>query len=194
MKSVMDESLRVAKGVEGMDHNKQQETVHKPIKRNEMSRRQFLTYTLGGAGAFMAGGVILPMIRFAVDPILAKKTQGDFVKVVEESKVTAAPIQVDFKVHQVDGWYESDPKLQAWITKGEDGKVFALSPICKHLGCTIGKYGAEEANKYVCPCHNAHYDINGKNLTVAPKPLDQYQVKVENGWVYLGPLEANSRV
>jgi menaquinol-cytochrome c reductase iron-sulfur subunit len=177
-----------------MDHNQQQDTVHKPIKRKEMSRRQFLSYTLGGAGAFMAGGVILPMIRFAVDPLLVKKAKGNFVKVIEEAKVSKDPLQVDFTVHQVDGWYESDPKLQAWITKGADGKVFALSPICKHLGCTIGKFGAEEAGKYVCPCHGAHYNIDGKNLVVAPKPLDEYEVKVENGWVYLGPLEPNTRV
>lgn len=177
-----------------MDHNEQQDTVHKPIKRKEMSRRQFLTYTLGGATAFMAGGVILPMIRFAVDPILQKKTSGNFVKVIEESKVTKEPQQVDFKVHQIDGWYESDPKMQAWITKGDDGKVFALSPICKHLGCTIGWSGEESPNEYHCPCHGARYTKDGKNLKVAPKPLDEYEVKLENGWVYLGPLLANTRV
>jgi menaquinol-cytochrome c reductase iron-sulfur subunit len=177
-----------------MDHNTQQETTHKPVKRKEMTRRQFLSYTLGGAGAFMAGGAILPMIRFAVDPILQKKQKGVFVKAIEESKVTKDPQQVDFKIHQVDGWYESDPKLSAWITKGADGKIFALSPVCKHLGCTIGKFGVEVPNLYQCPCHGAQYTIDGKNLRVAPKPLDEYQVKTENGWVYLGPLEPNTRV
>jgi menaquinol-cytochrome c reductase iron-sulfur subunit len=177
-----------------MDHNQQHDTAHKPVKRKEMTRRQFLAYTLGGAGAFMAGGAILPMIRFAVDPILQKKQAGNLVKVIEESKVTNEPKQVDFKIHQVDGWYESDPKLQAWIAKGDDGKVFALSPICKHLGCTIGKFGKEIPNHYLCPCHGAQYDKNGKNLKVAPKPLDEYQVKVDKGWVYLGPLEPNTRV
>ncbi|MFC5467747.1 Rieske 2Fe-2S domain-containing protein [Cohnella suwonensis] len=177
-----------------MDHNTQQETTHKPVKRKEMSRRQFLSYTLGGATAFMAGGAILPMLRFAVDPILVKKQKGSFVKAIEESKVTNEPQQVDFKVHQVDGWYESDPKMQAWITKGEDGTIFALSPVCKHLGCTIGWSGEEAPNKYHCPCHGAQYDKNGKTLKVAPKSLDEYQVKTENGWVYLGPLVPNSRV
>ncbi|MCD9021175.1 ubiquinol-cytochrome c reductase iron-sulfur subunit [Cohnella silvisoli] len=177
-----------------MDHNTQQETTHKPVKRKEMSRRQFLSYTLGGAGAFMAGGAILPMIRFAVDPILQKKQKGNFVKAIEESKVTKEPQQVDFKIHQIDGWYESDPKLSAWITKGDDGKIFALSPVCKHLGCTIGWSGEEAPNLYHCPCHGARYNKDGKNLKVAPKPLDEFEVKIENGWVYLGPLEPNSRV
>jgi menaquinol-cytochrome c reductase iron-sulfur subunit len=177
-----------------MDHNEQQETVHKPAKRKEMTRRQFLAYTLGGAGAFMAAGSILPMIRFAVDPLLQPKQQGNFVKVVEETKVTNQPQQLDFKIHQVDGWYESDPKLQVWITKSDDGEIYALSPICKHLGCTIGKYGVEIPNTYLCPCHGAQYDKSGKNLKVAPRPLDEYEVKLDNGWVYLGPLKPNTRV
>jgi menaquinol-cytochrome c reductase iron-sulfur subunit len=176
-----------------MDHNTQQETPHKTVKRKEMTRRQFLAYTLGGAGAFMGVGAILPMIRFAVDPILQKKQIGNFIKVVEESKISKEPFKVDFKIHQVDGWYESDPKLTAWITKGDDGKIFALSPICKHLGCTIGWSGEEAPNEYHCPCHGARYTKDGKNLKVAPKPLDEYEVKTENGWVYLGPLEPNTR-
>ncbi|MFC5531772.1 ubiquinol-cytochrome c reductase iron-sulfur subunit [Cohnella yongneupensis] len=176
-----------------MDHNEQQDTAHAPSKRKEMTRRQFLSYTLGGAGAFMAGGAILPMIRFAVDPILQKKEKGNFIKVIEETKVTNEPQEVKFKIHQVDGWYESDPKLIAWIAKGDDGKVFALSPICKHLGCTVSWSGEEAPNLYHCPCHGARYDKNGKHLKVAPKSLDEYEVKMDNGWVYLGPLEPNSR-
>lgn len=41
-----------------------------PRQKSEMSRRQFLSYTLGGSGAFMAAGMLVPMLRFAVDPIL----------------------------------------------------------------------------------------------------------------------------
>lgn len=175
-----------------MDHNQQQDTVHKPTKRKEMTRRQFLSYTLGGAGAFMAGGAILPMIRFAVDPLLQPKQEGAFVKVIEESKVTNEPQQVDFKVHQVDGWYESDPKLQAWVRKQEDGTILALSPVCKHLGCLVSFGGEEAPDLYHCPCHGARYNKTGKNLKVAPKPLDEYEVKTENGWVYLGPIKPNT--
>ena len=177
-----------------MDHNKQQETVHKPVKRKEMTRRQFLSYTLGGAGAFMAGGAILPMIRFAVDPLLQPKQEGNFVKVIEESKVTNEPQQVNFKIHQIDGWYESDPELQAWVSRDENGNIYALSPVCKHLGCLVGWGAGDSPNQYYCPCHGAKYDKSGKNLTVAPRPLDEYQVRIENGWVYLGPLGPNQRV
>ncbi|XEC92727.1 ubiquinol-cytochrome c reductase iron-sulfur subunit [Paenibacillus tarimensis] len=176
-----------------MSNHEHREAAHQPVKRKEMSRRQFLSYTLGGAGAFMAGGTILPMIRFAVDPILTKKTEGTYVKVVEENKITNAPQEFKFQIHQVDGWYESDPELAAWISRDQQGNIFALSPVCKHLGCTIN-WNTQNDNQYFCPCHEAKYSPDGKNLKVAPNPLDEYDVKLENGFVYLGPIKPNTRV
>ncbi|WP_341278141.1 ubiquinol-cytochrome c reductase iron-sulfur subunit [Paenibacillus sp. FSL H8-0537] len=176
-----------------MSNHEHQESAHKPLQRKEMSRRQFLSYTLGGTTAFMMGGAVLPMVRFAVDPLLEKKTEGTFVKVVEESKITTDPQEFKFQIHQVDGWYVSDPELSAWVSKDANNKVFALSPICKHLGCTIA-WNAKGKDEYDCPCHDARYTKDGKNITVAPNPLDEYEVKIENGFVYLGPVKPNSRV
>jgi menaquinol-cytochrome c reductase iron-sulfur subunit len=165
------------------------------MTKREMSRRQFLSYTLGGTGGFLAAGLTVPMIRFAIDPVLKPKKAADWIKVVEEAKVTAEPKSFKFQVHQVDGWYESDPELEAWISKDDSGKIFALNPTCKHLGCTVNWNGsAKFKNEYYCPCHEAHYTKDGKNLAVAPLPLDEYDVKVENGFVYVGQLHANSRV
>lgn len=39
-------------------------------KRHRVSRRQFLNYTLTGVGGFMAAGMLMPMVRFALDPVL----------------------------------------------------------------------------------------------------------------------------
>ncbi|MFS0837906.1 ubiquinol-cytochrome c reductase iron-sulfur subunit [Paenibacillus sp. 1P03SA] len=166
----------------------------KPVVRRQMSRRQFLSYTLGGTTAFMAAGMVAPMLRFAVDPVLQPKKASDWIKVVEETKITNEPKSFTFQVHQVDGWYESDVELTAWITKGEDGKIFALNPTCKHLGCTVNwNNNPEYKNQYFCPCHGAHYTADGKNLAVAPAPLDEYDVKIDKGFVYLGQLHANTR-
>lgn len=176
-----------------MSNHEHQETAHRPVQRKEMSRRQFLSYTLGGTTAFMMGGAVLPMVRFAVDPLLSKKAEGTWVKVVEESKITNEPQEFKFQIHQVDGWYVSDPELSAWITKDANNQIFALSPVCKHLGCTIG-WNTLGKHEYDCPCHGARYTVEGKNLAVAPNPLDEYETKIENGFVYLGPVKKNSRV
>ncbi|PYI54899.1 ubiquinol-cytochrome c reductase iron-sulfur subunit [Paenibacillus flagellatus] len=174
-------------------HNKH--SSEKPITRREMSRRQFLSYTLGGTGAFMAAGITIPMIRFAVDPMLQPSGEGTFVKVVEESKITNEPKSFKFQIHQVDGWYESDIELEAWIMKDDKGDIYALSPVCKHLGCTVN-WNADPRypNQFFCPCHEAHYTKDGKNMAVAPAPLDEYKVKLENGFVYLGKVQPNQHV
>lgn len=167
----------------------------KPKVRREMSRRQFLNYTLGGTGAFMLSVPLIPMLRFTVDPLLQEKQGSDWVKVVEADKITEEPQAFKFEVHVVDGWYESNPKVEAWISRGADNKIFALSPICKHLGCTIDwNSNSQFPNQYFCPCHGAHYTKDGDALAVAPEPLDEYSVKEEDGWIYLGQIIPNSRV
>lgn len=158
-------------------------------QRREMSRRQFLTYTLGATGGFLAAGITIPMIRFAVDPLLSKKEASEFVKVAELDKIGNEPVEVRFEVQQVDGWVESNPELIAWILKNDTGEVIALSPVCKHLGCTVNWEKAK--NEFFCPCHAAEYTKEGKNLKVAPLPLDEYAVKVENGSIYLGQIQPN---
>lgn len=170
-------------------------TGHKPVLKKQMSRRQFLTYTLGGTGGFMAGLTVIPMIRFAIDPLLQAKGEGDWVKVVEVDKITNEPQEFQFSKLQVDGWYTSKPKFTAWISKNDKGEIFALSPVCKHLGCTVNwNDNPKYPNEYFCPCHGAHYTKDGKDLAVADGPLDEYEINIENGYVYLGNLKPNSKV
>lgn len=178
---------------EHIGHNQEQQE-GKKVNRREMSRRQFLSYTLGGSGAFLAAGVALPMVRFAVDPVLKPKQESAWVKVVEEAKITEAPTSFELEIYQVDGWYESEPTIKVWIARKGD-QIFALNPTCKHLGCQVEWNGsADYKDQYYCPCHGAHYTIEGKQLAVADAPLDEYDVKVENGFVYIGKLHPNTLV
>jgi menaquinol-cytochrome c reductase iron-sulfur subunit len=174
------------------EHNEE-----KPANRKEMSRRQFLNYTLGGTGGFLMAMPLIPMIRFTVDPLLQPKTASEFTKVgVNAADITVEPQSFKFQVHQVDGWYESNPTIEVWMSKDQSGNIFALSPVCKHLGCTVNWDSQEEfPNEYFCPCHGARYTKKGESLAVAPAPLDEYEVKVdENGEVYVGQLKPNTMV
>lgn len=185
-------SEHVLPGNQGFEHDAPQ---GEKKSRREMTRRQFLSYTLGGAGAFMAAGTIAPMLRFAVDPILRPKSGGTFVKVVAADKVTEEPVEYRFSVRQVDGWYTSEPEMVAWVSRNAKGDIFALSPVCKHLGCAVNwNTNSQYPNQYFCPCHGAHYSKDGKHLAVAPAPLDEYQVDIQEGFVYLGPIKPNEQV
>lgn len=176
--------------------DKPQHDGHLPQREpKEVSRRQFLTYTLGGASSFMFVGPTLPMIRFAVDPLLQKKEEGAYIKVTAVRNITNEPQEFHFEMKQVDGWYESMQTRTAWISKDRQGNIFALSPICKHLGCTVNwNSNSNYKNEYFCPCHAAHYTKEGKQLAVARAPLDEYKVKIEKGFVYLGDIIANQHV
>jgi menaquinol-cytochrome c reductase iron-sulfur subunit len=163
--------------------------------KKEISRRQFLAYTLGGTGGFLAATMLVPMVRFAVDPLLQKGGDSEYVKVIGLGELSEEPKSVSFKVLQKDGWIEEEVDLTAWVTKDSNGNVLALSPICKHLGCTIN-WNTEKQypNQYYCPCHGAHYEKNGKALAVSPLPLDEYEVKVQDDFVYLGKIIPNTAV
>lgn len=62
----------------------------------------------------------------------------------------------------------------------QDGSFLALSKTCTHLGCTVPWH--EEKQQFICPCHGSRFDCKGQVLTPpAPRPLDYYPIKIENG-------------
>jgi len=167
-------------------------------KKQQVSRRQFLNYTLTGVGGFMAAGMLAPMVRFAVDPVLKPQKAGDFIATgTEVSSITSTPTRVDFSYEQVDAWYKSTVSKTAWVYKDENGDIVALSPICKHLGCIVEwKKEGEYADQYYCPCHGGLYTKNGNNVPNTPPlaPLDQYKSEVRDGVLYLGEIVPNQEV
>jgi menaquinol-cytochrome c reductase iron-sulfur subunit len=158
-------------------------------KGHNVSRRQFLNYTLTGVGGFMAAAMMAPMVRFAIDPVLAKGGDTEMVGVMDVADITEEPVRKTFKVNQVDGWYESEVSLAAWIYKDASGNIVALSPVCKHLGCVVD-WNSDPANpeQFFCPCHLGRYTKDGMNVPGTPPlgPLDVYEQDVENGVLRLG--------
>ncbi|WP_042145654.1 ubiquinol-cytochrome c reductase iron-sulfur subunit [Paucisalibacillus sp. EB02] len=159
--------------------------------KQQVSRRQFLNYTLTGVGGFMAAGMLAPMLRMAIDPVLqSASSEGEFVNVgLAVEDITTTPQRVDWQIEQVDGWYESKPSRTAWVYKDDSGNIIALSPVCTHLGCVVSWEGNDNhPNEFFCPCHDGRYTKDGVNIPGTPPlaPLATYEQKVENGMLYLG--------
>lgn len=173
-----------------MDWNFEQRGIS--LSKERVSRRQFLNYTLTGVGGFMAAGMLMPMVRFAVDPVLKGEGAGDFIATKQKvSELTSEPVRVDFTFKQKDAWYESDVTNTAWVYKDGD-KIVALSPICKHLGCTVAwNTNKDHPNQFFCPCHFGRYEKDGTNIpgTPPPAPLDEYPYKEKGGYLYLGKAQ-----
>lgn len=159
-------------------------------KKQQVSRRTFLNYTLTGVGGFMAAGMIVPMLRMAIDPVLQTSTAGDLVNAkISVDDITTEPQRVEWTVELVDGWYQSKPTRVAWVFKNEENEIIAHSPICKHLGCFVTWEGsANHPNEYFCPCHDGRYYKDGTNVPNTPPlaPLDEYEQAVKDGILFLG--------
>lgn len=156
--------------------------------QHKVSRRQFLNYTLTGVGGFMAAGFTLPLVRFALDPALKTGVEKEMVAVTQVSKISAEPKRFDFKIDQVDAWYESEVSRSAWIYE-ENGNVVVLSPVCTHLGCTVDwNTNENHQNRFSCPCHGGLFEKDGTNVERTPptEPLYVYDHEVRDGTIYLG--------
>lgn len=61
------------------------------------------------------------------------------------------------------------------VYKREDGKIFAIKPYCKHLGCLISWNNLEKT--WDCPCHGSRYDYMGNIITEPTvKNLEKYEL------------------
>ncbi len=108
--------------------------------------------------------------------------------------LTDAPVKVDFSYEQVDAWYKSEVTDAAWVYK-EGDEIVALSPVCKHLGCTVNWAGdSAHPDQFFCACHAGRYEKTGVNIPGTPPTghLDQYEVAEKDGYLMLGKKIANT--
>ena len=58
------------------------------------------------------------------------------------------------------------------VYKNEEGEIYKVNPVCKHLGCELSWNNLDKT--WDCPCHGSRYDYNG-NLIYGPsvKNLDK---------------------
>ncbi len=59
------------------------------------------------------------------------------------------------------------------IYKNAEGKIYAVNPICTHLGCLLSWNDVDKT--WDCPCHGSRFDYTGKNIyDPAFKDLEVY--------------------
>jgi len=74
------------------------------------------------------------------------------------------------------------PAGKFYLARLDDGGFLAMSRSCTHLGCAV-PWNADE-KRFVCPCHASAFSITGDvSSPPAPRALDYYSVRIENGVV-----------
>ena len=132
-----------------------------------INRKSFISWLAVGWVAFAAatGAFFTTILRLFFPNVLFEPPQS--FKIGPPDNFEDGKVSLNFKKsHNV------------WIVR-EQGKIFALSTVCTHLGCTPN--WLETDRKFKCPCHGSGFKSSGVNFEgPAPRPLERYRIYLAN--------------
>jgi menaquinol-cytochrome c reductase iron-sulfur subunit len=146
------------------------------------SRRSFLGVLLGLGSVFVGALLAVPLIRFALFPLLRRTTQLKSSPVGELSEFSSLtePVMRTVQIEQVDGWRKAVSEKAVYVTKDNQGQLCVLTSICPHLGCTVP--WNKEKKEFVCPCHGATYAADGTRVSgPSLRGMDTLETSVQDG-------------
>lgn len=136
-----------------------------------LDRRRFLSFSLGGIAAASAVAFVYPVYRY-LSPLPEKNAAA---------KITMP----ESDVREGEAKFFNYSGTPAVILKGGGGKIVAFSAVCTHLGCII--QWEKGARQFICPCHAGRYSPEGDVVSgPPPKPLKKLPVTQENGILTIG--------
>jgi len=108
----------------------------------------------------------------SVEPTQPTETTEEATSSVVIAQVSALVAGEGFNFTANDG-------TEAILFKTSDEKVYALSRICTHEGCSVNFDLSQ--NKLICPCHGAEYESGEGNVLSGPtqRALKKINVKIE---------------
>ncbi len=145
-------------------------------------RRSFLGALLGVGSAFVGGLLSVPLVRFALFPLLRRTTElkSSLVGAVSEFSALTAPAMRTIQIEQVDGWRKTVSEKAVYVTTDEDGQFCVLTSVCPHLGCTVP--WNKEKNQFICPCHGATFTKDGALISgPSLRGMDTLESSVQGG-------------
>jgi len=145
-------------------------------------RRSFIGALVGLGSVFVGGLLSVPLIRFALFPLLRRTTElkNSPLGAVSEFASLREPVMRTIQIEQVDGWRKAVSEKAVYITKDAQGQLRVLTSICPHLGCTVP--WNKEKNQFVCPCHGGTFAADGTRISgPSQRGMDTLQTSVEDG-------------
>ena len=143
------------------------------------------TCSIGGLVGLLMG---IPAIAFIIGPALSGEQKKSWIRLGSVQKVeTGTPTLYTVSLTRQTGWLEEVQKIGVYILTDNGREFIAMSNICTHLGCRVRWIASEQI--FISPCHNGIFDRNGKVVSgPPPRPLDRYEVKVEQDQIMIGKL------
>ncbi|NQS91075.1 MAG: ubiquinol-cytochrome c reductase iron-sulfur subunit [Chloroflexi bacterium] len=155
------------------------------LEDKKLERRSFLGIATWAIGGFISLGMGIPAISYIIGPSLQKSDDQEWIRLGPASKIElGTPTLFKTTVQRQTGWIVNDEEISAYIYTEQGREYIAFSNICTHLGCRVR--WINDQDQFFCPCHNAVFNRDGEVETgPPPRALDRYQVKVEDGQVYI---------
>jgi menaquinol-cytochrome c reductase iron-sulfur subunit len=163
-------------------------------------RRSFFGALLGVGSIFIGALLSVPLIRFALFPLLRRTTElkSSPVGTLSEFSSLTEPVMRTIQIDQVDGWRKTISEKAVYITKDQQGRLRVLTSVCPHLGCTVP--WNKEKNQFVCPCHGATFTPEGTRVSgPSQRGMDTLETSVQDGQVlvrfqYFRQLVSNKEI
>jgi menaquinol-cytochrome c reductase iron-sulfur subunit len=147
-------------------------------------RRAFLGRLTIALGSLMGLALAIPGIRFLFDPLFKKGQGSTFRKLTKLSQLEPGkPQSFPIVESRRDAWirYPEEQVGTVWLIRQPEGsnpRVVAFTGQCPHKGCAVG---FQTEGKFLCPCHNAEFDIQGKPLKeIAPRGMDTLELELSS--------------
>jgi Rieske Fe-S protein len=158
-----------------------------PIPEND-GRRNFLKVTVAaGLGVCAVGTPICAGTRLVLASVFQEGQAGKFYPLTTINALAEKPQKFAIVDNKRDAWTTlPNQKIGSLFVRKAGEKIIALHSLCPHAGCMI-QFGVKKNPKtnideelFYCPCHAAHFDLDGKRLDgVSPRDLDSLETKVE---------------
>jgi menaquinol-cytochrome c reductase iron-sulfur subunit len=147
-----------------------------------VNRRSFLGALLGVGSLFVGALLSVPLLRFALFPLLRRTTElksSPVGKLSEFSSLTE-PVMRTIQIEQVDGWRKAISEKVVYVTRDSQGQLRVLTSVCPHLGCTVP--WNKEKGQFACPCHGGTFTIDGTRVSgPSLRGMDTLETSVEGG-------------
>jgi len=154
-----------------------------------LSRRDFLARMVGAIAGGMAALLGIPGAIYVIGPS-QERTAGGWVPLgpVEDFPLDV-PKLVNTTVAKQRGWVVEQQELSVFVSTEDGADFVALSDRCSHLACRVRYVEETEETSgpgFFCPCHNGVFDAGGGIVAgPIPRPLDQFETKVEEGQLFV---------
>ncbi len=154
-------------------------------EEKKLNRRDFLGIATWGIGGVIGAAFGLPAIAFIIGPAAQGEDTEDWIPLGLTSKVEiGTPTLFKARIERQAGWIVNETEISVYVLTDNGRDFVAMSNICTHLGCRVRWIGDEEL--FFCPCHNAAFAKDGSVVSgPPPRPLDQFEVKIEDGQLYI---------